>query len=212
MRGGGGTRRLRALRPSAAAYRPRRGGSGGSGRRRGRHDRRLGLGLRPDGRRRARCRAGAGPGRDGRQLASGGHRSRPGRNARDGRPRPLVDRLLSPPAASCIGTDSGFRELGYLLLAITAEDERVGRARVAMQQAQGLAVRWVGAAEAAALNPTLATGRPPRRQLPRQRRAHRPAAQRARLLAGHGGSRRRAPRTDGVHRARHGAAWRRSSG
>jgi sarcosine oxidase subunit beta len=56
-----------------------------------------------------------------------------------------------------IGTDSGFRELGYLLLAITAEDERVGRERVAMQQANGLAVRWVSAEEAVRLNPTLAT-------------------------------------------------------
>jgi sarcosine oxidase subunit beta len=57
-----------------------------------------------------------------------------------------------------LGTDSGFRELGYLLLAITAEDERVGRGRVAMQQAQGLPVRWVSADEAVRLNPTLAAG------------------------------------------------------
>ena len=35
------------------------------------------------------------------------------------------------------GTDSGFRELGYLIIAITARDEREGRARVAMQQAEG---------------------------------------------------------------------------
>jgi sarcosine oxidase, subunit beta len=55
-----------------------------------------------------------------------------------------------------LGTDSGFRELGYLILAVTEEDERLGRERVAMQQAQGLGVRWVGAAEAVALNPTLA--------------------------------------------------------
>ena len=55
-----------------------------------------------------------------------------------------------------LGTDSGFRELGYLILAVTDEDERAGRERVAMQQAQGLGVRWVGAAEAAAHNPTLA--------------------------------------------------------
>lgn len=53
------------------------------------------------------------------------------------------------------GTDSGFRELGYLILAVTEEDERAGRERVAMQQAEGLAVRWVSAAEAAALDPTL---------------------------------------------------------
>ena len=54
------------------------------------------------------------------------------------------------------GTDSGFRELGYLILAVTDEDERAGRERVAMQQAQGLPVRWLGAAEAATTAVTLA--------------------------------------------------------
>src|SRR3989440_7042718 len=49
-----------------------------------------------------------------------------------------------------IGTDSGFRELGYLILAVTDEDERLGRDRVAMQQGEGLAVRWLSAEEAAA--------------------------------------------------------------
>jgi sarcosine oxidase subunit beta len=60
--------------------------------------------------------------------------------------------------AAEIGTDSGFRELGYLILAITDEDERAGRERVAMQQAHGLPVRWLTAAEAAAEIPTLAEG------------------------------------------------------
>ncbi|HEX9122852.1 MAG TPA: FAD-binding oxidoreductase [Actinomycetota bacterium] len=55
-----------------------------------------------------------------------------------------------------LGTDSGFRELGYLILAVTREDERDGRDRVAMQQAAGLDVRWASAEEAVALNPTLA--------------------------------------------------------
>ena len=55
-----------------------------------------------------------------------------------------------------LGTDSGFRELGYLILAVTGEDEQAGRERVAMQRAEGLDVRWVSAAEATALNPTLA--------------------------------------------------------
>ena len=55
-----------------------------------------------------------------------------------------------------LGADSGFRELGYLILAVTEDDERAGRQRVAMQRAEGLDVRWVSAAEAAALNPTLA--------------------------------------------------------
>ena len=54
------------------------------------------------------------------------------------------------------GTDSGFRELGYLILAVTEEDERAGRERVAMQQAEGLAVRWLDAAEATATAITLA--------------------------------------------------------
>lgn len=53
--------------------------------------------------------------------------------------------------AARYGTDSGFRELGYVILALTDEDERAGRERVAMQQAAGLAVRWVDAAEASAL-------------------------------------------------------------
>jgi sarcosine oxidase subunit beta len=54
-----------------------------------------------------------------------------------------------------LGTDSGFRELGYLILAVTKRDEREGRERVAMQRDAGLDVRWVDAAEAARLNPTL---------------------------------------------------------
>jgi len=57
--------------------------------------------------------------------------------------------------AATFGTDSGFRELGYLILAATEADERAARERVAMQQALGLPVRWLAADEAAALNPTL---------------------------------------------------------
>jgi sarcosine oxidase, subunit beta len=56
-----------------------------------------------------------------------------------------------------LGTDSGFRELGYLILALDARDEREGRARVQIQQAAGLDdVRWVSAEQARRLNPTLA--------------------------------------------------------
>ncbi|MGZ9276836.1 MAG: NAD(P)/FAD-dependent oxidoreductase [Candidatus Limnocylindrales bacterium] len=59
--------------------------------------------------------------------------------------------------AAAYGTDSGFRELGYLILAVTEEDERLGRARVAMQHDAGLAdVRWLDAAEAVATAGTLA--------------------------------------------------------
>ena len=54
-----------------------------------------------------------------------------------------------------LGTDSGFRELGYLILAITKLDEREGLERVAMQRDAGLDARWVDAGEAVALNPTL---------------------------------------------------------
>lgn len=54
------------------------------------------------------------------------------------------------------GTDSGFRELGYLILAGTEADEETGRARVALQQENGLDVSWVGAAQAQTLDPTLA--------------------------------------------------------
>jgi sarcosine oxidase subunit beta len=55
-----------------------------------------------------------------------------------------------------IGTDSGFRELGYLILAVTEDDERAGRERVEMQRREGLDVRWLSADEAAKLIPTLA--------------------------------------------------------
>ncbi len=54
------------------------------------------------------------------------------------------------------GTDSGFRELGYLILATDASQEQEAIARVEMQHAAGLAdVRYVDAAGAARLNPTL---------------------------------------------------------
>lgn len=59
--------------------------------------------------------------------------------------------------AAAYGTDSGFRELGYLILAITEEDERLGRARVEMQHRVGLTdVRWLDRAEATATVGTLA--------------------------------------------------------
>ncbi len=59
--------------------------------------------------------------------------------------------------AATYGTDSGFRELGYLILAGTEEDERLGRQRVAMQHASGLTdVRWLAPEEAAATVDTLA--------------------------------------------------------
>jgi sarcosine oxidase subunit beta len=55
-----------------------------------------------------------------------------------------------------VGADSGFRELGYLILATTRADESAARERIEMQRAAGLDVRWVDADEARRLNPTLA--------------------------------------------------------
>jgi glycine/D-amino acid oxidase-like deaminating enzyme len=54
------------------------------------------------------------------------------------------------------GMDSGFRELGYLILAVTDDDERAGRERVAMQQVEGLDVSWLSPEEAVRLVPMLA--------------------------------------------------------
>src|SRR5437868_14147215 len=53
--------------------------------------------------------------------------------------------------ADLLGTDSGFRELGYLILAATEDEERTGRERVAMQRNAGLDVRWIGPSEAVRL-------------------------------------------------------------
>ena len=57
--------------------------------------------------------------------------------------------------AALLAADSGFRELGYLILAVTDDEERVGRERVAMQRQAGLDVRWVEPGEAARLDPAL---------------------------------------------------------
>lgn len=54
-----------------------------------------------------------------------------------------------------LGTDSGFRELGYLILAVTKADERAGLERVQMQRAAGLDVEWLSAADAVRTNPAL---------------------------------------------------------
>jgi sarcosine oxidase, subunit beta len=54
------------------------------------------------------------------------------------------------------GTDSGFRELGYLILAVSKGDEAAGRERVEMQRNAGLDVSWLSADEAVKKNPTLA--------------------------------------------------------
>ena len=59
--------------------------------------------------------------------------------------------------SSLLGTDSGFRELGYLLLARDEAEEREAHERIAMQRDAGLDVRWVDAAEARSLSPSLAS-------------------------------------------------------
>ena len=66
-----------------------------------------------------------------------------------------TDFYRSQPAR--FGTDSGFREMGYLIIAVTQEDVRAGHERVAMQRATGLDVRWLDPREAAEVNPCLAT-------------------------------------------------------
>jgi sarcosine oxidase subunit beta len=58
--------------------------------------------------------------------------------------------------AETIGTDCGFQERGYLLLAVSEDDVRVARDRVEMQRREGLDVRMVDAAQACGHNPTLA--------------------------------------------------------
>jgi sarcosine oxidase subunit beta len=57
-----------------------------------------------------------------------------------------------------IGTDSGFTEQGYLLPAFTEPEVVAARARIEMQRALGLPVRWLSAGEVDAVNPTLAPG------------------------------------------------------
>ena len=57
---------------------------------------------------------------------------------------------------SLLGSDSGFRELGYLILALSEEDEEAGRDRVAMQRQAGIDVRWLEPQEATRFDPCLA--------------------------------------------------------
>jgi glycine/D-amino acid oxidase-like deaminating enzyme len=54
------------------------------------------------------------------------------------------------------GTDSGFVGRGYVILAVTAADERAAHDRIAMQRDAGLDARWVGAREVRGLIPAMA--------------------------------------------------------
>lgn len=55
-----------------------------------------------------------------------------------------------------LGTDSGFRELGYMIFAQSADEVRVGKERVAMQRGAGIDVRWLDPHEGVQLNSWLA--------------------------------------------------------
>ena len=57
-----------------------------------------------------------------------------------------------------IGTDSGFTQQGYLLPAFSEPEAAAARARIEMQRALGLPVRWLDGGEVDAVNPTLAPG------------------------------------------------------
>src|SRR5262245_32438746 len=58
--------------------------------------------------------------------------------------------------ASRYGTDSGFVGRGYVILAVTAAEERAAHERIAMQRSTGLDVRWVDADEVRRLIPAMA--------------------------------------------------------
>jgi sarcosine oxidase subunit beta len=57
-----------------------------------------------------------------------------------------------------LGTDSGFVQQGYLLPCFTPAEVDAAHARIEMQRAQGLPVRWLTADEVDAINPTMAPG------------------------------------------------------
>lgn len=57
-----------------------------------------------------------------------------------------------------LGVDSGFVPQGYFMPCFTADEVAEAHARVEMQRDLGLDVRWLEAAEADALNATMATG------------------------------------------------------
>jgi len=57
-----------------------------------------------------------------------------------------------------IGTDSGFTQQGYLLPCFTEAEVAAAHARMEMQAALGVPVRWLDPGEVDAINPTLAPG------------------------------------------------------
>ncbi|MGZ4501397.1 MAG: NAD(P)/FAD-dependent oxidoreductase [Nocardioidaceae bacterium] len=57
-----------------------------------------------------------------------------------------------------LGIDSGFVAQGYFMPCFTAEEVPLARDRIAMQQALGLEVSWLGPDEVDAMNPAMASG------------------------------------------------------
>ena len=57
-----------------------------------------------------------------------------------------------------LGTDSGFVQQGYLLPCFTPPEVDAAHARIEMQRALGLPVRWLASEEVDAINPTMAPG------------------------------------------------------
>ena len=107
--------------------------------RRGRHGRRLGIVFRED-----RGRSAGSSSSNGVSSAWALRPARPASSeprAARRRPSPSAAGRSTSTTASRprVGTDLGFREHGYLILAVTDEDECAGRERLAMQQAEGLA-------------------------------------------------------------------------
>ena len=101
------------------------------------------------------------------------------------------------------GTDSGFQGRGYVILAVTAADERAAHERIAMQRATGLDARWVGGDEVRRADPGDGVHGVPWWVLRRHRRMGRSSAERARLLARDAAAGRRGAGTDGVHGSAH---------
>ncbi len=80
-----------------------------------------------------------------------------------------------------LGIDSGFTPQGYLLPCFTDSDVAAARARMDMQNALGLSVRWLEPGQLDAVNPTLAPWPDARRHLLRRGWLPDPAAQRHRI-------------------------------
>ena len=70
----------------------------------------------------------------------------------------LFSRAFYREQQATLGIDSGFVEQGYFMPCFTPAEVEQAHARIAMQQALGLEVRWVEPAEADQMNPAMAPG------------------------------------------------------